>query len=122
MAASREFLEYVLDQMALFGGATARRMFGGAGIYRDGVMFALVADDVLYLKSTPSNSPDFEAEGLEPFTYAKADGVKTVMSYRRAPARCLEDPQAMAEWCRKAWGAACERPKKRRASTKAKQR
>ena len=40
MAASREFLEYVLDQMALFGGATARRMFGGAGIYRDGVMFA----------------------------------------------------------------------------------
>ncbi len=121
MAASREFLDYVLDQMALFGRVTARRMFGGAGIYRDGIMFALIADDVLYLKASSANSPDFEAEGLEPFTYAVADGVKTIMSYRRAPARCLEDQQAMAEWCRKAWTAACGRSKKSRMSTKIKQ-
>jgi DNA transformation protein len=39
----------VLEQMADFGFVTARRMFGGAGIYRDGMMFALIADDVLYL-------------------------------------------------------------------------
>jgi len=114
MAASREFLDYVLEQMALFGVARARRMFGGAGIYRDGLMFALIADDVLYLKAAPSNSADFDAEGLEPFNYAAAGGKRTVMSYRRAPARCLEDPQAMAEWCRKAWAAASEGSRKRR--------
>ena len=114
MAASREFLDYVLEQMAPLGAARARRMFGGAGIFRDGLMFALVADDVLYLKATPSTNADFDAEGLEPFSYAAAGGRKTVMSYRRAPARCLEDPQAMAEWCGKAWAAACEGSKKRR--------
>src|SRR5262245_1838383 len=114
MVASREFLDYVLEQMALFGVARARRMFGGAGIYRDGVMFALIADDVLYLKATPSNSADFDAEGLEPFNYAAAGGKRTVMSYRRALARCLEDPHAMAEWCRKAWAAASEGSRKRR--------
>ena len=114
MAASPEFVDFVLEQMAEFGRATSRRMFGGAGIYRDGVMFALIADDVLYFKVAASNSHDFDTEGLEPFFYISAAGKKTVMSYRQAPVRCLEDHESMAEWCRMAWAAACERPERRR--------
>ncbi len=37
--------------MAGFGPVTVRPMFGGAGIFRDGLMFALIADEVLYLKA-----------------------------------------------------------------------
>lgn len=115
MITSREFLDLVLDQMADFGCVTARRMFGGVGIYRNGVMFALIADDVLYLKAAPSNIQDFDAEDLEPFTYRTGGGKKAVMSYRRAPFRCLEDEDSMTEWCRKAFAAACEGPDRRRA-------
>jgi DNA transformation protein len=111
LTASREFLDLVLEQMADFGCVTARSMFGAVGIYRGGVMFALIADDVLYLKATPSNIPDFDAEGLEPFTYRR-EGKKTVMSYRRAPVRCLEGHDSMTEWCRKAWAAASEEPER----------
>ena len=116
MAASRDFVELVLEQMA--SRTTARRMFGGVGIYRDGIMFALIADDVLYFKVASSNRHDFDVEGLEPFTYTARAGKKTVMSYRRAPVRCLEDQDSMAEWSRKAWAAACEKPQTRRSRKK----
>ena len=50
MAVSNDFLEYVLDQFSAWGEVTVRKMFGGAGLYRDGKMFGLVADNVAYLK------------------------------------------------------------------------
>ena len=118
MAVSRDFLELILDQMARFGPATARRMFGGVGIFRDEIMFALIVEDTLYLKAAPADSGDFEIEGLEPFTYRTSSGRTTVMSYRRAPERCLEDQDAMTEWCRKAWTAASNGPKMGRGGKK----
>lgn len=51
MAVSDDFLNYVLDQLSRWGHVTVRRMFGGAGLYRDGKMFGLIADDIAYLKA-----------------------------------------------------------------------
>ena len=51
MAASAEYLDFIKEQMSGFGPVTVRRMFGGAGIFRDGLMFALVADETLYFKA-----------------------------------------------------------------------
>lgn len=122
MSTSTEFLEFITEQMAGFGPVTARRMFGGAGIFRDGLMFALIIGDVLYLKADAMTKVDFEAEGLNPFTYATKREPRTVTSYWRAPERCFEDPDEMAEWCRKAFTVALNSPKatakspKRRAS------
>ena len=106
MSSSAEFLEFLEEQMDLFGRVTTRRMFGGAGFYRDGLMFALVADDVLYLKTDNASRSDFESEGLTPFTYATRNGQNTIISYHRAPLRCLDDRDEMADWCRKAHQAA----------------
>ena len=61
MSVSDEFLEFVVDQLSSWGGVTARKMFGGAGLYRDGKMFGLIADDVAYLKVDDSNRPEFVA-------------------------------------------------------------
>ena len=71
-----------------FGPVTVRRMFGGAGIYADGTMFALVADGVIYLKADEQNVPAFEREQLEPFTYATKDGrrARDVLSAHARPA------------------------------------
>ena len=85
-------------------------MFGGAGIYADGTMFALVADGVIYLKADEQNAPAFEREELEPFTYATKDGKRGVMSYRRMPDRLYDDPDELATWARAALAAA--RPKR----------
>jgi DNA transformation protein len=105
MAASAEYLDFIKEQLSGFGPVTVRRMFGGAGIFRDGLMFALIADEVLYLKADATSRGDFEALSLPPFTYG-AKGKRTVMSYWRAPEACLDDPDEMTEWARKAHAAA----------------
>jgi DNA transformation protein and related proteins len=114
MAASREFLDFLKEQMAGFGPVSARRMFGGAGIYHDGMMFGLVADDVLYLKADGETKALFEAEGLEPFAYEAKGGKRAVMSYWRAPSRCLDDPDDMRDWAATAFSTARKASGKRR--------
>lgn len=98
--------DYLPELLASFGRITLRRMFGGHGVYHDGLMFGLVIDDTFYLKCDPLSAADFEAEGLEPFTYSDRNGRRAVMSYRRAPDALLDDPDLAAQWARKAFAAA----------------
>jgi DNA transformation protein len=102
MTASDGYIDFLKDQLGGLGAVTVRRMFGGAGVYCDGVMFALVADDTLYLKADEASRSDFEAEGLEPFTYQAKGGRNTVMSYWRAPERLFDETDEMLNWARKA--------------------
>lgn len=107
MAASREFIAFIAEQIAAgFGPVAVKRMFSGAGFFRNDLMFALVAGDAFYLKTDDAGRAAFEAEGLGPFTYMKKDGEHTLTSYYRAPARCLDDSDEMREWCSRAYGVA----------------
>ena len=96
----------IVELFSVFGPVTVRRMFGGAGIYADGTMFALVADGAIYLKAGTNNAAMFEREGLAPFTYARRKGEGIVMSYRRMPDRLYDDPDELAVWARAALAAA----------------
>jgi DNA transformation protein and related proteins len=100
-----DYADYLQDVFALFGPVTARKMFGGHGLYHDGVMFALVADETLYLKADGETVGDFAREGLEPFHYDKG-GRLVKMSYYRAPEAIFEDPELAADWARSAFEAA----------------
>ena len=113
MSASAGFRQFLTEQMAGFGPVAIKPMFGGAGVFRDGLMFALVVDDALYLKADSETAKAFEAEGLAPFTYATKNGRRTLTSYRRAPERCLDDPDEMALWCSRAYGVALTAAKAR---------
>ena len=93
----------IQELFSAFGVVAVRRMFGGAGIYADGIMFALVADGVIYLKADELSAPAFERENLPPFT---KDGKRGVMSYRRMPERLYDDPDELASWARAALAAA----------------
>jgi len=64
MAVSPDYRAYLIDQFEPFGPVAIRRMFGGAGIFRDGLMFGLVADDTLYFKVGDGNQGDFDAQGM----------------------------------------------------------
>jgi len=99
MSVSDEFLEFVVDQLSSWGGVTARKMFGGAGLYRDGKMFGLIADDVAYLKVDDSNRPEFVAAGCGPFKPYAEEGPS--MSYYEIPPEVLEDRVEFTAWAQR---------------------
>ena len=96
----------IKELFSVFGPVDVRRMFGGAGIYADGTMFALLADGVIYLKADGGNAAAYDRENLGPFTYATKEGKRGVMSYRRMPDRLYDDPEELATWAREALAAA----------------
>ena len=101
MAVSSGMLDFILEMLAPFG-AVARRMFSGAGLYRDGVMFALIADDVLYFRTGEANRADYEAAGMAPFMTSGRRRKAAAMPYHEVPSEVLEDHEAIVEWARKA--------------------
>ena len=104
-SARNEFVDYVVELMADWALVTARRMFGGYGLYREGSMFALIADDQLFFKADAGNEPQFERVGSHPFVYiSQARAVQ--MSYWSAPEASLESAAEMNDWCQSAYGAA----------------
>ena len=98
--------EFINDLFAPFGPVTVRRMFGGAGIYREGLMFALVFDGAIFLKVDDASIRDFEREGSRPFvcTRAKSPGKigRASLSYWRLPERLYDDPEDLARWAERA--------------------
>ncbi len=100
-----EFIGFVQELLEKWGQVTARRMFGGHGLYHEGLMFAIVMDNRLYLKADDKNRPDFEAQGLSPFTYPMK-GREVALSYWAAPDAVFDNPQEAVRWARSAWDAA----------------
>jgi DNA transformation protein len=108
-------VDHLTDVLRPLGGVAARRMFGGAGIFRDGLMFALVSDEVLYLKADETTISAFEAEDLGPFAYGTKNGDRVLTSYWRAPERLLDDDDEMRAWCRTAADVATRAAKRKSA-------
>ena len=105
-----DIIDHICEAFALFGPVTARRMFGGYGLFHQGVMIGLVDDETLYLKSDPSIAHHFTELDLPPFQYGKKDKVVT-MSYHQAPDTLLDDPHEAAIWAKRSFDAA-QRAKK----------
>ena len=126
MAVSEELVEHVREQLAGLGPVAIRGMFGGAGVYCRGVMFALLAGDLLYFKADDQNRPDFEAAGLGPFMYEAKGGRKVSLGYYEAPSDVFDDADEMVKWARKALDAAlrarANQPPTRRARTVSRRR
>jgi DNA transformation protein and related proteins len=97
---SNGFRSFVLDQLEPLGLIVAKSMFGGVGLYCDGVFFGLIALDVLYLKVDDTNRGDYEAAGSQPFRpYPDRAGT---MQYYAVPVDVLESQLDLVEWARRA--------------------
>lgn len=108
-----EYIEYLKEVFEQFGPIMARKMFGGYGIYNNGLMFALVADGVLYLKADEKNSDYFRNAGLDQFEYDK-NGKVVKMSYYQAPDEIMEDREEAAVWARRSYESALRAQKAKR--------
>ena len=117
-----DFIPFVQELLEDWSPVSARRMFGGHGLYNEGLMFAIVMDQRLYLKTDELNRPEFEALGLTPFTFAMK-GKDVALSYWAAPDAIFDAPEEAVTWAQSAWDAALRGHKaKAKAIEKAKAR
>ncbi|ALN87032.1 tfoX N-terminal domain protein [Lysobacter capsici] len=102
---SADLIAHLQDVAADFGALSARRMFGGYGIYHDGVMIGLISDEVLYLKVDDQSCERFRAADSGPFLYTRR-GETVPTSYWSVPEAAMESPQDMRPWLVLAYEAA----------------
>ena len=102
--------DFIRDLFAPFGPVTVRRMFSGAGIFADGLMFGLIVRDVIYLKADGTSVAEFEREGCGPFTYLRGkksgNPSEQALPYWRLPERLYDDPDELAVWAKRAFATA----------------
>lgn len=102
MSVSADYLAYVIDQFAPFAKLVTRRMFGGVGLYVDGLFFGLISNDTLYLKVDDTNRDDYLSCSCAPFQPRPSnDAGAYSMSYFQVPEDVLEDPDVLGSWARK---------------------
>ncbi len=106
MVASDGFAAFLCEQLMPLGRVTMRRMFGKTGVFCNGLMFAMVTDDTLYVRVDDHNRAVFtEAESAPPLNYAK-QGRTIDLSFWRVPERLLDEPDELVLWARAALAAA----------------
>ena len=110
-----QYSDHVLDCLQPFGDIRCRRMFGGYGFFREGLMFALLANEDLYMKAHDESAKIYQALGSEPFTFMK-HGKPVVMSYWKLPPDMLENLEALERYveisCEAARAAATKKSKR----------
>ncbi len=98
MARTSEFVNHLLDLLAPLGGVSARRMFGGWGFYRNSQMFAIVADEVFYVKVDDPSRASFTEQSLVRFGYETGEGRRHSLSYYTVPTEALDSSPLLCEW------------------------
>ncbi len=106
-----DFKDFLEDVFADFGEISCRKMFGGYGVYHDGIMFGLIADDILYLKADENSVDYFEQLDLPQFEYPKGDKL-VKMSYYQAPEEIFDDQQEAKIWADRSFACALRAKKK----------
>jgi DNA transformation protein and related proteins len=107
IARTPPYVALCLELLASLGRPSARAMFGGHGLYVDGLMVGLIAGDQLYLKTDPASIGAWRAAGGRPFSYERGNGRAPIeMSYWTPPVEAFDGEHAMQPWARLALAAA----------------
>ena len=114
MPQSKEYLQYVLEQLDGLRSVVSRRMFGGAGLYQDDVFFGLLFRDTLYFKVDDTNRADYESRGMGRFQ-PYPDKPYLSFTYYEVPADVLEDREELTSWARRSIAAALTAAAEKRA-------
>ncbi len=117
MALADEYTEYVLEQLAPLGQVRAARLFGGVGLSRGSLQFAMIMDRTLYFAVDDVTRPRYEAAGMQPFAYDTRKRRVQVRRYYELPEDVLVDADELRLWAEEALRAAARgrKPARKRA-------
>ncbi len=112
MSFDQGIVDWVAEALEPLGSVTMRRMMGGATLYLDGTVFAIVTEDGLWFKADAQSDAFWDEADCPRFSYER-DGEVATMNYRRAPDDVYDDPDEMLKWAEPAIAAGLRAPKKK---------
>lgn len=121
MPLSPDFTDYAVELIAGFGKVEIRRMFGGAGVYRNGVGFGILDDDTFFLKADAALGAELKKQGSKPWVYSvKKDGTVRDIAYWSLPASAADDPEEAVALAKRSFAIAAQaaKDKPRKAAAK----
>ncbi len=119
MSIDEGLLAWVEESLEPLGRVTMRKMMGGATLYLDGTVFAIVGESEIWFKADVASDPVWDAEWCERFSYTFDDGRTGSMNYRRGPTDVYDDAEAMQHWARLALEAGLRAAAKKKPKRKA---
>jgi DNA transformation protein len=106
MSESSADMAFARDLFSALGGVVARRMFGGVGLFSDGVMFGLIDAGTIFLKTDEALRRELADAGARSWIYVERKGPKAGVpqetSYWSLPDRAIDDPEEACAWGRRA--------------------
>ncbi len=103
MSRDTGFLQYILEEVLTdVPGITSRGMFGGFGLYKDGIIFGMIIEDQLYFKVNDSTRKEYIDRGSTPFMYEGKNKKQVSLNYYILPSEILENREEIGEWVEKA--------------------
>lgn len=108
---SKEFAKYIEEILDQFGPIKTKPMFGGYGVYKSDLIFAIIVDNELYFKADPNTAEYFKSEGSRPFSYDSKKGKTVSMSYFLVLPEILEDEELLQKWFDMAYKSALQSKK-----------
>lgn len=96
MAASTDYLDFILDQLSNWKAVNTKRMFGCVGLYADGLMFGIIAKETIFFKVDETNKEQYLNAGSETLKLFKNNS--TVASFYEVPIEILEDSDQLVVW------------------------
>jgi DNA transformation protein and related proteins len=120
MSIDEGLLAWVQEALEPLGPVSMRKMMGGATLYLDGTIFAILVGGEIWFKADAESDSVWDAQGCEKFSVTFKDGRVDVMNYRRAPDDVYDDAEAMQKWAQLAVEAGARRVPARRSRGKAK--
>ncbi len=117
MSVDEGLYAWVEEALEPLGRVSMRKMMGGATLYLDGTIFAILDEGEIWFKADSETDATWDAQGCERFSVTFRDGRVDTMNYRRAPADVYDESEAMQRWAKLAVaagqrGAAKKRPKR----------
>lgn len=100
MTASTEYTEYVLELLAPIAPVQTGPFFGGIGISKGAVQFAMIMGNTLYFAVNDDTRKKYEEAGMRPFSYMTKKGRVQVRRYFELPEDILTDPEQLRAWAK----------------------
>jgi DNA transformation protein and related proteins len=110
MSKNDSYFQFIQEKFQPFPGISFKKMFGGMGLYKNGIVFGMIIQGELYFKADEKNQEEFKSRDSHPFTY-QSRGKEVTLPYWLLPEEILENGGELEEWIEKSYEVGVRRKK-----------